>query len=307
MDLIQGHNDTLLKSISEAESRLQDSRREVMEKESHIKELKWMKDHNNALVKSLFEAESRLEELKRENMEKEKHIKDLDSLPRAILQQPEKNTPTDDKQMEKATEDSDFLKESFAALQRRVDELEREKSLRGSYIPPIKPNDCEGGFVGLQVSETPPHLVKQVDDFVDINFVRHDAPGYLNDRIIPGDRILQIDGKDAQHADLQSLRDMLKGPLHSTVTIKLSRVDTGENYNVVALRHGFRAFGRDVSPDQGISSPVQRYISPRERVTSTESELLVSTPRGTVHSSGDALLLNASSSSLSAIGRLAGY
>jgi len=303
MDLIKGHNDDLLKSILEAESRLQDSKREVMEKESHIKELTWMKGHNAALVKSLLEAESRLEELKRENTEKEKHIfsttrYELDGLPRAILQQPEKNTPTDDKQMEKTAEDSDFLKESFAALQRRVDELEREKSLRSSYIPPIKPNDCEGGFVGLQVSETPPHQVKQVDDFVDINFVRHDAPGYLNDRIMPGDRILQIDGKDAQHTDLQSLKDMLKGPLHSTVTIKLSRVDTGENYDVVALRHGFRAFGRNVSP-------VQR--SPRESVTSTESELLVSTPRGRVPSSGDALLLNASSSSLSAIGRLAGY
>jgi len=100
----------------------------------------------------------------------------------------------------------------------------------------------EGGFVGLQVTEVPPHFVKQVNDLVDRNFVRHDQPGYRNPKIVPGDRILQVDGRDAEHATLDALHKMLKGPLHSTVLLSLARVDTGERYTVEALRHGKYSF-----------------------------------------------------------------
>ena len=96
----------------------------------------------------------------------------------------------------------------------------------------------EGGFVGLQVTEVQPHFVKQVNDLVDRNFVRHDQPGYRNPKIVPGDRILQVDGRDAEHVTLDTLHSMLKGPLHSTVLLSLARADTGEPYAVEALRHG---------------------------------------------------------------------
>ena len=110
----------------------------------------------------------------------------------------------------------------------------------------------EGGFVGLQVTEVPPHFVKQVNDLVDRNFVRHDQPGYRNPKIVPGDRILQIDGRDAEHAPLDALHKMLKGPLHSTVLLSLARKDTGERYLVEALRHGKYAFD---GPNGGLYDP----------------------------------------------------
>ena len=100
----------------------------------------------------------------------------------------------------------------------------------------------EGGFVGLQVTEVPPHFVKQVSDLVDRNFIRQDQPGYSNPKIVPGDRILQVNGTDAEHVTLEALQSMLKGPLHSTVLLSLARAVTGARYSVEALRHGKHSF-----------------------------------------------------------------
>jgi len=115
----------------------------------------------------------------------------------------------------------------------------------------------EGGFVGLQVSEFAPHQVKQVDDLVDKHFVRHDSPGYSNPRIKIGDHILLVDGMEAEDVDLETLHRMLKGPLHTTVTLSLARAETGDEYSVVALRHGFRTFGeqQQASGDSGAAPP----------------------------------------------------
>jgi len=51
---------------------------------------------------------------------------------------------------------------------------------------------AEGAFVGLEVTEEPPHHVKKIDDLVDKNFVRWDALGYSNPPIHILDRILQV-------------------------------------------------------------------------------------------------------------------
>jgi hypothetical protein len=53
---------------------------------------------------------------------------------------------------------------------------------------------------------------------------------------------LQVDGSDAEHVPLAALHAMLRGPLHSTVNLKLARSNTGAEYTVVVLRHGFKAF-----------------------------------------------------------------
>ena len=117
----------------------------------------------------------------------------------------------------------------------------------------------EGGFVGLQVSEFAPHQVKQVDDLVDKHFVRHDSPGYSNPRIKIGDHILLVDGMGAEDVDLETLHRMLKGPLHTTVTLSLARAETGDEYSVVALRHGFRTFGEQ---QQASGAPVAAQPRP---------------------------------------------
>lgn len=120
--------------------------------------------------------------------------------------------------------------------QEEVQEIQRELKIGGE-------SGEEGGFVGLEVSESPPrHQVRKIDDLVDKHFVRHDELGYCNPRMSIGDRIVRVDGKEAEHVDLNTLHNMLRGPLHSTVTLSLARSDTGECYTVVALRHGFRAF-----------------------------------------------------------------
>ena len=72
---------------------------------------------------------------------------------------------------------------------------------------------------------------------MDKHHIMHDLPGYSNPRCLEGDQILQVDGLDAVHVDLTTLRSMLAGPVASTVFISLARPSTGEVYRVEALRH----------------------------------------------------------------------
>jgi hypothetical protein len=149
-------------------------------------------------------------------------------------------------------EDIDGCEEAMHEHEQIEKELDKSENLLANVEAAEAPSDApsakpvviteEGAFVGLQVTEVPPHFVKQVDDLVDRNFVRHDQPGYRNPKIVPGDRILQVNGRDAEHATLDALHKMLKGPLHSTVLLSLARADTGERYTVEALRHGKYSF-----------------------------------------------------------------
>ena len=124
----------------------------------------------------------------------------------------------------------------------------------------IPPSTEEGGFIGLQVSEQPPHTIRSIDDLVDMNFVRHDQHGYSNPRIFPGDRILQVDGINAEHIHLGALHKMLKGPLHSVVNLSLARADSEERYSVSAIRHGFRSFD-DGSLNHGVADASSTHES----------------------------------------------
>jgi hypothetical protein len=93
-------------------------------------------------------------------------------------------------------------------------------------------------FIGLQVTETPPHSVVAVEDLVDVNFVRQGAPGYANPVIRPHDRILQIDGVSVGSVSVDELRMLLGGELNSPVSITLARAHgQGKHYSVTVLRH----------------------------------------------------------------------
>ena len=61
--------------------------------------------------------------------------------------------------------------------------------------------------------------------------------GYGNTTITIGDRILKIDGQDAENVDLPTLHGMLRGKLHSKVRIDLSN-QWGHLYSVTVMRHG---------------------------------------------------------------------
>ena len=81
-------------------------------------------------------------------------------------------------------------------------------------------------------------------DLIDTHMVRHDAPGYANPQVSPGDRILEIDGRSAEHLTMEALHDMLSGELHSSVKILL-KGPTGLVYEIVVLRHHFHALLSD--------------------------------------------------------------
>ena len=129
------------------------------------------------------------------------------------------------------------LADLFASSLRSQDWAEQiplsEVPARGQQLAP-----WIEGHIGLMVSGVPPHFVQGVNDLMDKNHIMHDQPGYSNPRILVGDQILQIDGRDAKHVDLETLRRMLAGPMASTVFISLARPSTGEVYRVEALRHG---------------------------------------------------------------------
>ena len=97
-------------------------------------------------------------------------------------------------------------------------------------------------FVGLQVTAGPPHAVVQVDDLVDVNFVRHDEAGYCNPHIDVGDVLFEVDGTPAQHVSIQTIHQLFVGELHAPVTLSLVRAQTGQVYQVTVLRHNFHSF-----------------------------------------------------------------
>ena len=102
-------------------------------------------------------------------------------------------------------------------------------------------------FLGLEVTPEPPHLVTKIIGLMDENSILHTNSKYSNPQILPGDRILKVDGRDAEFLARDSLDAMLQGPLHSTLLLTLARADTGKEYEVEILRqHPSRASFHEV-------------------------------------------------------------
>lgn len=77
-------------------------------------------------------------------------------------------------------------------------------------IPFLKVPDGSGpvqdGFLGIEVSKEPPHRVLEIDDLLDANCVRQGEPGYSNTEVLPGDRLIAIDGKPAERVPVRAFR-----------------------------------------------------------------------------------------------------
>ena len=98
-------------------------------------------------------------------------------------------------------------------------------------------------YCGLEISQTIPYEVLDIDDLVDVNFVKQGMPGYLNREVMVGDRLLSIDGRSVEHISLDELHGMLRGTLHSTVEISLvSGNDSRHSFTINVLRHRFHEF-----------------------------------------------------------------
>ena len=62
----------------------------------------------------------------------------------------------------------------------------------GAFDPRSVQHQELGGYVGLEVTSEPPHAVVMALDVLDANFVTQGSPGYSNEPILPGDRILEV-------------------------------------------------------------------------------------------------------------------
>ena len=72
----------------------------------------------------------------------------------------------------------------------------------------------EACFCGLEVTTSPPHKVLAVDDLVDVNYVQQGVRGYANPIVMPGDRILAVGGRSAEHVSVNDLHGALAHCTH---------------------------------------------------------------------------------------------
>jgi hypothetical protein len=93
------------------------------------------------------------------------------------------------------------------------------------------------GYCGLEVTKAPPHTIVGVDEALDVNGVQQGAPGYANQAITPGDRIISVDGRPAEYVSVHELHGMLGGAINSIVKLALAHPITGAQYTVFLRRH----------------------------------------------------------------------
>ena len=91
-------------------------------------------------------------------------------------------------------------------------------------------------LIGLEVTKRTPHVVTLVDNLMDKNGVLQGESGYENSVVFPGDRLMQIDGSQAENVGVQQLRRMLMGARHSLVRLTLARYGSDEKYAIDVLR-----------------------------------------------------------------------
>ena len=103
-----------------------------------------------------------------------------------------------------------------------------------------------GAYVGLRVSNTPPHQVIVVRDILDANGVEQGFSGYSNPSVFVGDFVTAVDGHSVENTTTADLRRLLSGPPDTLVSLALRRgshhahdrtMQHGEGYTVTLLRH----------------------------------------------------------------------
>jgi hypothetical protein len=144
------------------------------------------------------------------------------------------------------------------------------------------------GFVGLEVTKRPPFIVLAVDDLIDEDYIQQGQPGYANELVMPGDKLLQVDGVGVESTDVRKLHEMLGGSMHSLVELAFARGQGGEQYSVKVRRHGLHEHDRKPGPAQPTARPTPppaaagghttaggEVASLRERIKELETERAV--------------------------------
>jgi len=118
----------------------------------------------------------------------------------------------------------------------------------------------DDGQIGLIIERSAPHAVIVVDNIVDSNYVRQGMPGYSNEEVLPGDRLVAVDGHRCVSESIEHIYSMLKGRAGTEVELSLSRRDSFELYKVRVMRHRPGAAG---SPSAASSSTDDEAVQPR--------------------------------------------
>jgi hypothetical protein len=138
------------------------------------------------------------------------------------------------------------------------------------------------GFLGLRISEGPPHMVAEIIDLVDVRFVSPGMLGYANEDILVGDLILSIDGHDVANTSLAELHAQLQGELYTSVQLTLRRSESGVVYTVRVMRHRYHEFApTDAIRLSCTSSPIEDILDTvwdadddgEQKKSSTQSEV----------------------------------
>ena len=109
----------------------------------------------------------------------------------------------------------------YGALKGMIDKLDPHSE----FLDPEKyqelQSDTEGHFGGLGI------VIAMKDNFVTVIAPMEDTPGYKAG-ILPGDRIVKIDGKSAENLSLQDAVKLLRGDPGTDVTVTLLRPSSGQ-------------------------------------------------------------------------------
>jgi len=110
------------------------------------------------------------------------------------------------------------------------------------------------GYVGMEVTKRPPFVVLAIDDLMDESGVLQGHPGYTNEDVRPGDKLLRVDGTSVEATTVKHLHELLGGSLHTLVDLAFLRAG-GEEYHVRVQRHGLHEHELRKASPKALASP----------------------------------------------------
>mmetsp|Transcript_441 Transcript_441/g.905 ORF Transcript_441/g.905 Transcript_441/m.905 type:complete len:1108 (-) Transcript_441:78-3401(-) len=118
----------------------------------------------------------------------------------------------------------------------------RDAGSRTIYTPALS-HELAGKFagnqatVGILISKESPFKVLHVYDLIDADGNIQGQPGYLNETVYAGDKLLYVDSVPTTGLSFYSVRSALDGPIGSHVTLTLERSNDAKLYEVRVRRH----------------------------------------------------------------------
>ncbi len=123
-----------------------------------------------------------------------------------------------------------------------------------------------------------------VNDIVDVHYVRQGTAGYSNVDVLPGDRLVAINGLTCGHVGIQRIQQLLRGARDSAVELTLVRKKGDELYSVCLRRHRrFEFQDYDAPSDESLElqAAVKRHSAPTRINMRAPQSLLESAPAHT--------------------------